>query len=355
MSRGPKLAGYIALAYTLVIVYASLQPFAGWRMPPDEVLRFLTAPWPRYITATDIALNVAAYLPLGTMLYFALRPPLAPAAAFVIATLVAAVLSLLLESVQMFLPARIASNVDLLSNSAGAVLGALGALLLTLWNNPLAALRQRMVRSGRLGDCGLLVVALWVVIQFHPSPLAFGSGNLREALGITPMFMHSSQAYLLAEAAVVTLTVMAVGLIVSLLMQSPRYALRAMVVTLLLSMAAKSIAAIAFTRAASGLQWLTPGVGSGLAAGAVGVALLYWLAPWARAALAAVCVVAVVVIVNITPDNPYQTLPVFTTSVQTTHLANFGGIVRILSQCWPFAAILLLIGLLRAGPARRAR
>ena len=212
-----------------------------------------------------------------------------------------------------------------------------------------------MVRSGRLGDCGLLVVALWVVIQFHPSPLAFGSGNLREALGITPMFMHSSQAYLLAEAAVVTLTVMAVGLIVSLLMQSPRYALRAMVVTLLLSMAAKSIAAIAFTRAASGLQWLTPGVGSGLAAGAVGVALLYWLAPWARAALAAVCVVAVVVIVNITPDNPYQTLPVFTTSVQTTHLANFGGIVRILSQCWPFAAILLLIGLLRAGPARRAR
>ena len=298
---------------------------------------------------------MVAYLPLGAMLYFALRPPLAPAAAFVIATLVAAVLSLLLESVQMFLPARIASNVDLLSNSAGAVLGALGALLLTLWNNPLAALRQRMVRSGRLGDCGLLVVALWVVIQFHPSPLAFGSGNLREALGITPMFMHSSQAYLLAEAAVVTLTVMAVGLIVSLLMQSPRYALRAMVVTLLLTMAAKSIAAIAFTRAASGLQWLTPGVGSGLAAGAVGVALLYWLAPWARAALAAVCVVAVVVIVNITPDNPYQTLPVFTTSVQTTHLANFGGIVRILSQCWPFAAILLLIGLLRAGPARRAR
>ena len=128
MSRGPKLAGYIALAYTLVIVYASLQPFAGWRMPPDEVLRFLTAPWPRYITATDIALNVVAYLPLGAMLYFALRPPLAPAAAFVIATLVAAVLSLLLESVQMFLPARIASNVDLLSNSAGAVLGALGAI-----------------------------------------------------------------------------------------------------------------------------------------------------------------------------------------------------------------------------------
>jgi hypothetical protein len=264
-------------------------------------------------------------------------------------------LSLLLESVQMFLPSRIASNVDLISNSAGAALGALGALLLTLWNNPLAALRQRMVRAGRLGDCGMLVIALWIVIQLHPSPLAFGSGNVRDTFGITPMFMHSSQAYLLAEAAVVTLAVIVIGLIVSLLMQSPRHALRAMVVTLLLTLATKSIAAIAFTRAASALQWLTPGVASGLAAGAVGVALLFWLAPWARAALAAVCVVAIVIIVNITPDNPYQTAPVFTTSLQTTHLANFGGIVRILSQCWPFAAVLLLFALAHAGPVRLAR
>ena len=74
-----SLAGYVALAYTLVIVYASLQPFTGWRMPPPEVFAFLTAPWPRYITASDIALNVAAYLPLGAMLFYALRPPLAAA------------------------------------------------------------------------------------------------------------------------------------------------------------------------------------------------------------------------------------------------------------------------------------
>ena len=123
----------------MVILYASLQPFAGWRMPPDEVLGFLTAPWPRYITASDIALNVVAYLPLGAMLYFALCPPLAPAVACALATLLAAALSLALESAQMFLPLRIASNVDLMSNSAGAAAGALGALLLTFWHNPLAA------------------------------------------------------------------------------------------------------------------------------------------------------------------------------------------------------------------------
>ena len=236
--RAP-LAGYVALAYTLLIMYASLQPFAGWRMPPNEVLGFLAAPWPRYITASDIALNVVAYLPLGAMLYVALRPPLAPVIALLLATLLAAALSLALESVQMFLPSRIASNVDLISNSAGAAAGALGALLLTLWHNPLGAWRRRLVRADRLGDCGMFVVALWILIQFHPSPLALGSGNLRDMLGITPLFMHTSQTYWLAETAVVALAVTAVGLTVSLLMQSQRYALRAMLLTLLLTLAAK--------------------------------------------------------------------------------------------------------------------
>ena len=352
--RAP-LAGYIALAYTLVIVYASLQPFAGWRMPPEEVLGFLTAPWPRYITASDIALNVVAYLPLGALLYVALRPPLAPAFALALATLLAAALSLALESAQMFLPLRIATNVDLIANSAGAAAGALGALLLTLWHNPLAAWRRRLVRADKLGDCGLFVVALWIVIQFHPATPALGSGNLRDALGIAPLFMHTSQAYWLAETAVVALAVIALGLLISLLMQSRRYALRAMVLTLFLTLAAKSVAAVMLGRGNQWLQWLTPGVAAGLAAGGALVATLVWLAPAARSMAALLCLVAGMVIVNITPDNPYQTLPAFMLSAQPTHLANFSNIVHALSQCWPLAALLLLFALMRTGPARAAR
>jgi len=36
-----RLAWILALAYLLVIVHASLQPYRGWRVPPDEILRFL--------------------------------------------------------------------------------------------------------------------------------------------------------------------------------------------------------------------------------------------------------------------------------------------------------------------------
>jgi VanZ family protein len=350
-----SLAASVALAYTLVIVYASLQPFAGWRMPSPEVLGFQTAPWPRYITANDIALNVAAYLPLGAMLFFTLRPPLSAAFAFLLSVALAALLSLALESVQMFLPTRIASNIDLLANTAGAVLGALAGLLLTLWNNPLTALRRQVLRAGPLGDAGLIVIALWLVIQFQPSPVAFGSGNLRDVFGITPLFMHSSQAYLLAEAAVVALAVIAIGLAISLMTQTRRYTLRVMLATLLLTAAAKSIAAVSISRAANWLQWLTPGVAAGLFAGAVVVAALVWLGPSKRAVLAMMSVATGIALINLMPDNPYQTPPPFMSSLQPTHLANFGSIVRLLSQGWPFAALLLLFALAREGPPRHAR
>ncbi len=337
-------------------MYASLQPFAGWRAPPDEVLRFLTAPWPRYVTAGDITLNVFAYLPLGAMLFFALRPPLAAAVAWVLAILLAAALSLALESLQMFLPSRIASNVDLISNSAGAAVGALGALLLTLWNNPLAALRRRVVRADTLGDCGLLLVALWILVQFHPARLALGSGDLRDTLGITPMFPHTSHAYLLAEAAVTALAVITMGLLVSLLMQSRRDALRAMALTLLLTVTAKSIAAILLGRAAGWLQWLTPGVALGLAAGGLLLLLLLWLAPMARALIAILCLVAGAVVVNVTPENPYQLLPAHLLSIHPTHLSNFSNIMSTLSKCWPFFTLILLLALLRArGPGAGGR
>src|SRR6185369_15884112 len=103
-----------------------------------------------------------------------------------------------------------------------------------------------------------------VLVQFHPARLALSSGDLRDVLDITPMFTHTSHSYLLAEAAVAALAVAATGLLVSLLMQSRRYVVRAITLTLVLTLTAKSIAAILLGRAASWLQWLTPGVALGL-------------------------------------------------------------------------------------------
>ena len=355
-SAASGLARYVALAYTLVIVFASLQPFAGWRMPPDEVFGFLTAPWPRYVTAGDALLNVIAYLPLGAMLFSALRPPLAPAAAFAAALLLATALSLALESVQMFLPTRIASNLDLLANGAGAALGAFAAWLLALpalADNPVAALRRSAVRTDALGDCGLIVIALWILIQCHQSPLALGGGDLREALRMTPLFAHTPHAYLLAETAGAALVTAAVGLLVALLLQPRQSAAPAIALTFALAFVVKSTAAITLARSAHWLQWLTPGIATGFAVGIVLLAVLLQFARAGRAIGAALCIVAGVVIVNVAPENPYQVVPAFMLTPQPTHLLNFSNIVRVLSQAWPLAALMLLLTLARTSDTRK--
>ncbi|HTD91762.1 MAG TPA: VanZ family protein, partial [Burkholderiales bacterium] len=119
----------LALAYLLTIVYASLLPFRDWRLPAEDVYGFLTAPWPRYITLKDVLINVSAYVPLGFMLTLGLRLCLRPVAAVAASTLLAVTVSIAMESIQMFLPSRIASNVDVLANSGGAFIGALAAPL----------------------------------------------------------------------------------------------------------------------------------------------------------------------------------------------------------------------------------
>jgi len=346
----PRLAVVVALAYMVVIVYASLQPFQDWRMPPSEIVGFLAAPWPHYLIAGDIALNIAAYLPLGAMLYFALRPALPGAAAAVGATLIAATLSLGLESLQMFLPARIASNVDLMSNGAGACCGALASWLLSLFpseRNLLYITRRRLFRASVLGDCGLLLIALWIVIQFYPAPLMFGSGDLRDVLRLEPGFAHSPQSYLLAEAAVAVFATGAVGLLISLLLQSAQRPLLPFLTVMLLGLAARAAAAATMVRSTLWLQWLTPGTALGLAAGVIGVMLLVRLPRRGRIIAALTCVIAGVIIVNIAPGNPYQSPLRFMLSPQQTHLMNFSNIMRLLSALWPLLAAAYLVALER--------
>lgn len=357
-SGKPGLARFLALAYTLVIVYASLQPFAGWRAPAEEVFRFLGAPWPRYVTAGDVMLNVIAYLPLGAMLFAALRPPLPAAAAFVAATLTAAALSLALESTQMFLPTRIASNLDLLFNTVGAGMGALAAWMLALpalANHPLAAMRRNAVRTDALGDCGLIVVALWILTLFHQAPLVLGNGDLRDTLAIAPFFAHTPRSYLLAEAGVVALAITAIGLLVSLLMQPRQRPLPAIVMTLLLALAAKSIAAATLSRSAHWLQWLTPGAAAGAGASMVLLAVLLRLTVATRAAVALFCIAVAVLVVNLAPENPYQPAPAMMLRPRPTHLVNFSRIVHALSQAWPLLAAIFLLAVRRADRAAQAR
>src|SRR5512134_3915707 len=100
--RRSRLVRYLAVGYTLVVVYATLYPFARWRVPAEAPFAFLLAPWPRYYTLSDVLLNVLGYVPLGFLLALALLPLLSARTAAVCATLAGTLLCLGLEAIQQF-------------------------------------------------------------------------------------------------------------------------------------------------------------------------------------------------------------------------------------------------------------
>jgi hypothetical protein len=93
---------------------------------------FLTAKLPPpYWTWFDVNTNIAGYAPLGFLLALGmLRDGRRARWAVPLAALLGAALSLGMEFLQIYLPRRVPSNLDLSLNAAGALLGALLAALL---------------------------------------------------------------------------------------------------------------------------------------------------------------------------------------------------------------------------------
>jgi VanZ family protein len=340
-----RLAWILAVAYLLVIVYASLQPFQGWRWPPEEILHFLFAAWPRYTTLQDVVVNFAAYVPLGLLLSIVLGARQGPARGAVTATLAAAIVSLAMEAAQMFLPARIASNVDLIANGLGALVGAMAAPLLAptrVLGGRIHAARRRLFLEGMPADAGLVIVGLWLITQFHPTAQLFGAGAIRATLDLPPYSTHTPWLALSGEAAVVLLSLLGVGLMLSALTREGE---RRMLVTgtvIGTALGFKIFNAVVLGQASTPFNWLTPGVLLGLGMG--------WLLLWgavrlprsAQFAASAVCIVAATVAINLAPDNPYHSVSPRLLPRGASHFLNFSGIVRALSELWPLLAISFL-------------
>lgn len=349
-AQSATLALILALAYTLIIAYASLQPFLGWRVPATEVFYFVTATWPPYVTMGDLLINTAAYVPLGFLLALALIRRRSAAHAVFLAAAIGALTSLTMESIQMFLPQRISSNVDLLTNSTGALFGAMAAPLLSPSGLPgrrLAAWRHALFVPGTLADAGLVLAGLWLFTHLHPTAQLFGTGNLRTTFNLPLYLIHTPGRLISAEAIVVFLNLTGLGLLVAALVR-PAVAPLPIVAGLVgTGVSIKIIAAVALFGAPGPLVWLTPGVALGLIAGSL---LLYAVAGLPRTAKIVVALLAfsvAVAVINFAPDNPYQTAPPKLVPGSTTHLLRLSNIVRALSELWPF----LVIGFLLAAAA----
>ena len=175
-------ASPMALIYAVLIVYASLYPFTDWRDQGMEAWAFLLAPRPRYWTGFDVAVNVIGYVPFGGLLALSALRSGRLARPLLFSFLCASVLSLCMETLQSFLPVRVASREDWLLNSAGAWGGAIATLALERlgaidrWSN----FRRFWFIENARG--GLVLLATWPLALLFPPAVPFGLGQIYERI-----------------------------------------------------------------------------------------------------------------------------------------------------------------------------
>ncbi|MBK8062806.1 MAG: VanZ family protein [Betaproteobacteria bacterium] len=352
--RPSSLARFLLVAYVLLVVYATLYPFAGWRDAGGSAFAYLSAAWPRYFTHFDVAANVLAYLPYGALAVLAMHPVARGGVAVSAALISGAALTVLLEGAQSYLPARVASNLDVLCNLAGTLAGALLGVRHADWlfdTGPLQRLRAAWVLPGAQADAGLVLLGLWLLTQLDPTSLLFGAGDLRDLFQHPAGAAYAADVFVTIEAWTAACNLIAVGLAASAIL-APGVARRLPLLALLALALAVKTAAFVILRQANGVfDWLTPGALIGLA---VGTPLLLAAAGLPRAlrlALAALLLMGATVLVNLAPPNPYlvNMLKVWSQG----HFLNFNGLTHLLSSAWPFAAIVYLMFLAARGTGAR--
>lgn len=175
------LLGLLAF-YGVLITYMSLTPFVGWTQPADGWLAYLAHPWPHYYTQFDLLVNVLGYVPLGLLAYAVAQLWLSRGRALCLAMALGVLASFALETLQAALPARIASNVDLVSNSLGCALGAFGGYWFvgrTALSPLLHRWRQQLFMPGAATEFGLVLLVAWLFSQLNPSTPFLGAGMVR--------------------------------------------------------------------------------------------------------------------------------------------------------------------------------
>ncbi|MDD2663230.1 MAG: VanZ family protein [Dechloromonas sp.] len=336
------LARYLALAWCGLVVYGSLHPFSGWRDSGASPFAFLEGGWPRYWTGFDLGANVAVYLPLGFFLTLALRGLPGRFSAAVLATLLAAGVSLGLESLQSWLPSRVPSSLDLACNAAGGLLGAAWAQLV----GPrifarLVALEHKLIAPVPHAELGLTLLGLWLLVQLSPETLLFGTGDLRQTFGLAGAVPFAAESFMLIEASVTALNAIAAGLIARTLTTRLGLAYLTVPVFLFAGLVVRTLGAALLIGPDDAFAWLTPGAQSGLLFAGLFLAVAIALPPTARLLLAGLALMAGTVLVNLAPANPYSLAAL--AAWRQGHFLNFNGLTRLVSTLWPFLTLPFLL------------
>lgn len=350
----------LALVYALLVLYASLYPFADWRDQGAWPWLFLAAPWPVYWTGFDVVANVLGYAPLGFLLALSALRSGHGARAVLWATLGGGGLSLVLEGLQSYLPARVPSNLDLVLNLAGTWLGSMAAALLEQRGALDRWIRFRARWFVPEARGALVLIALWPFALLFPSAVPLGLGQVFErveaALAVllldTP-FLEWLPVRAVELQPLVPLTemlcVMLGALIPCLLgysvIPAPARRLVYGVTVFAAGVGASVLSAALSYGPAQAWAWFSLPVQAGLVLAVVLALLLLRVSGRYSATLLLLALGIYLAIINQAPSGAYFSLTLQTW--EQGRFIRFHGIAQWLGWVWPYAVLLYV--LLRLG------
>lgn len=358
-SRAGSTFVRVALAvYALLILYASWYPFTGWQNIGVAPLAYLAAPLPRYWTVFDVVTNVLAYIPFGMLLVWALYPHVRGVLVLLLALVAATLWSGTMEAVQTFLPTRVSSNLDLMTNVSGAMIGTVLGQCSSVFILGQGRLRQFGARwFSHEASRGLIVVATWPLAQLYPQGYLFGHGQLVPILSewltdwaglsvvplmwIWPDLQLSVDQFWLAEIIITAFGLCGAVMTLFCLLRkkAPAWALALLLIGA--ALAVKSMSSALLFQPENTLVWLTPGARGGLLLGLLMLAAVHRVSPLQQRRIAIAMLLISFITVNLIVPNPY-----FVVTLQRWvqgKFLSFNGATQFMSLLWPFLAMWFLL------------
>ncbi|QYF95452.1 VanZ family protein [Massilia sp. PAMC28688] len=356
--RGSPVSRAALLAYLLLIVYASWFPFSGWRGAGLSPFTFLTLNMPQYWTGFDVVVNIIGYIPLGMLLVLAIYPWLRGIWAIIGAAVLGVLVSGIMEAVQTYLPSRVPSNLDFMTNSAGALVGAfIGLAGARSYLNESRLYQTRKRWFAPHASQGLVLLALWPLAQIYPVGYLFGHGQLLPILSgwlsrgldtdidlvamLRPGKAMTSEQFLLSETVITACGMTGAVLTMLCLLNRGAPRTRLVLAMLAIGLLFKTLASSLQFTPANAFAWITPGAQGGFLIGVIMLSGLAFAPQVAQRRLAIATLLLSLLVVNTIPVNPY-----FSATLQgwvQGKFLNFNGAAQFLSLVWPLLAVWFLM------------
>jgi len=332
----------VTLVYTLLLVYGTLFPLTDWDWSRGDITAFITSAFPKNASYGDVVTNLLVYIPFGLFIASILLRRFPLYSTLLGVTVIGSTLSFSLESLQLFLPNRVPSLMDLALNTAGTFIGVILAATATgrtAIGRRLLDVRRDLFHNDSLTNLGLAVLAFWALAQLTPLVPSLDIGNLRQ--GVSPIWkvLQAPSSFNSQQAATYMLEIAAMGLLSVMLIKRQLHA----ALPFIIFISAVLILKIPIVGRQLSLEALT-----GLA---VGVVLFIAARNWnfrARAIIAGTALLLGYILSQLDsegdPTAPLRTINWIPFQGQ---MSNVMGLADILIEAWPFFAITYLAAVTR--------